>query len=150
MIGPYKRFRVVDDVSFTLIPKCGLTSIMDSTPTGYDSWEPVGRLITFVRHPYDRLVSAYRFFKDYGDHVTDTWEAFVDYALSKFDPHWEPQVNYIREGSEAYKLAEIDKHWPLDTPVAWTNKSNPHPVSEYRRDDINDHYREDLLLWRGL
>lgn len=124
------------------------------------------RVITFLRHPIERLISAYRYFnfvegwqKDmsfYG--YTAPYERFVDAVLDgERNRHWIQQSELLRHGrnfvpTEVYRFEDINEIWPkvIGIPLQRVNASNLKPVDQwYRRNELDNLYSEDLERWNS-
>jgi hypothetical protein len=122
------------------------------------------RVICFLRHPIERLISAYRWFNYTEGWQRDmpfygkkcTWEGFVDSVLNgDRNRHWLPQSELLSHGNhfvptEVYRFEDINELWPklIGTPLERINQSNMAPVNDqYRRAELDNLYAEDLGRW---
>lgn len=126
--------------------------------------------VAFIRNPIERLKSAYSFFhylmKD-GVKTDGTappysslgsWQDFVDFALENKNPHWLPQVQHLYASSGEFvpnamhKFEEIREHWEkyYKGALPWLNATSRAPTNDYKLDEINAYYLEDLELWHSL
>lgn len=132
--------------------------------------------VAFVREPMERYASSFSFFTHQynrmGENDTVTgdvppvevvnagYHAWVDWTLDE-DPmnrHWIPQVEQLTyEGvlvpTEIHRFEDIHDHWErLFGPgmLPHINAASRLPTDDYRTDDINNRYEQDLALWQSL
>jgi len=114
--------------------------------------------VAFIRHPIERLKSAYRFFVQYpveSVNVSDGWHSFVDWALD-VDPqneHWNLQGEQVGPVvNQMYRFEDIHKHWlrMFGVKIPHTNVSREQKTNDYRQADIVQHFKQDLELWHSL
>ena len=153
------------DIAVALVPRVASSSIRDAVRTLYMQVSPedalkVDRRIAWVRDPIERLVSAYSIF--HHSHlglpasITGNWDTFVDYTLQTIDYHWEPQSNLLSlDGeiipNELYHLRDLQKTWPFDGLLPWLRGVRHVDVDlSYRRDELDEKYRQDFELCRSV
>lgn len=141
------------NVAVLNIPKCGsqLVSSLEICRTD----NPQSKRLAFIRHPVDRIKSAYKFIRGIGrlQVKSKSYEDFIDYTFEHHDQHWQPQSDFIDDSiHEFYKLSDIgtilEEHigYPLDV----VNKSRDFETSDYRLGDILEKYAEDVRLFDGV
>ena len=153
------------DLAVAQIPKAGLTTIMewlgrDFPPVSNDEARKVSRRVAFIRHPIERLQSCYSFMywlKDYGTpHKSgtpvDSWESFVDYALTHDNMHWQPQAEIVGDVPNIYRrferLAECYEEFRPGI-LPWHHRTSRIPTTDYRAGDLAERYSADLALWEA-
>ena len=60
---------------------------------------------TFIRNPFDRLVSAFNHVVLHGRGKDITFEDFVKNGLSENNTHWRPQSNYVE--TDGYQIVDF-------------------------------------------
>lgn len=122
--------------------------------------------VAWIRHPIERLISAYSFFKlinerDRDPHRaaahTSNWHSFVDYTLITENEHFDSQVDQLtKDGiyipTVTEKFENIMIHWGkyLGGSLPWVNGVVHQLVDDYRSDDLAVKYAKDMELWLGL
>lgn len=139
------------NVAVLNIPKCGsqLVSSLEICRTD----NPQCKRLAFIRHPVDRIKSAYKFLKRVGPMPTESYEDFIDYTFMHSDQHWQPQVEFIDNTiDEIHKLKNIGKVLKayIGYPVDVINKSEDFRTSDYRIGDILKKYADDVRLFDGI
>jgi hypothetical protein len=158
-------FAGLDGKAVVLIPKAGSMSINTALNSGIpaeDAFKCQTRL-AFVRHPIQRLISAYSFFSGLNDRgcfnrvasaaVTGSWQAWVDFILERKNKHWMPQHEIIANFPTAtYRFEKLVDVWPMYFPVALPhkNRSERRKTETYRASDLERYYKKDLDLWLSL
>ena len=163
-----------ENICMAVIPKAGSTS-MEMAICGHGTGIRVENhealsyenSVMFLRHPITRLTSCFSFFwwlHHYG-RVTDimpielaaNYESFIDHILANRDPHWQPQVELVRhEGvmvaKTVHKFEELQLHWEkyFKGLLPWANAHSKAVVTDYRKLDILEYYKDDLNLWGTL
>lgn len=122
---------------------------------------------TFIRHPFDRIFSEFRYGHHWGANKTESdFDFFIEYHFKKFnkggyDNHLRPQVEYVHDNMKVYKFGnweklveDIDKIIPLDNknfpkensakPYDWIPQ-NPETIKK-----IEEVYKEDYELFNSL
>ena len=145
------------------IPKCGSQALMSTELASIrlDQYREIEDRLAFVRHPVERLQSAFRFFMGYREllplHVSD-YESFVDYTFEVADPHWQPMTEFIfpygecvvKEIHPLHSMSEV-LEGRLGYKLPFYNKSDSiYRVSNYRLDEILVKYQNDLELYNGI
>lgn len=160
------------DLAMSCIPKNGSTSMRNAMPSNkiYENDEvlDVPVRVAWIREPIERLKSCYSFFHYLNAHDnngqrtptaehTSSWEKFVDHALSTKNIHWNPQKEILMIDGEyiptvSHKFEEIMERWGDYKPglLPWQNACTKLPINDYRKDDINEFYTEDIALWHSL
>ena len=165
-----KRWVVQNNVAYALIPKSGSSSIKTTLfNAGHvyymenDEVDVVDTRVVFLRHPINRIHSAYRFFKNQHELgckgtglgiPTDSYESFVDYALTHDDPHWASQMEMVGGmATDLYRFEDLGKAWSLHSDVP-LNHRNSAPVYEfdqyYRLADLMNISQQDVDTWMTL
>ena len=173
-------FIVRNNIAIALVPKCANTSIRSAFGASgkrmsCDEAMAVPRRVFFMREPFERLKSDFRFFNwlyDVGSEysgvesiklnkeILSSWDSWTDYILTHPDVHWMPQVEQLKtsDGEFApnilHKLDDIDKLWgeyfpgliPTENETVKTEIKN----LDYRINDINEYYAEDYKVWHGV
>lgn len=120
--------------------------------------------ILFVRHPVNRLKSAYSFFENLATQYPDeklpksqTFPRFVDNVLSGEYPniHWTSQseqhtYNGVFLPHEVWRFESLQSWWQKrlpDIPLAYKHKSNSSSVLDYKVDEIEMAYSDDMELY---
>jgi hypothetical protein len=159
-------------VAMSCLRKCGSTSIINCLSVkGESTNEEVINIPTrvfWIRDPISRLQSCYSFFyylneKDQnGTHqvtkeVTASWESFVDYILANDDPHWKPQAEQLKiEGvpvwTNIHRFEDIVSIWGgyIEGFLPWYNACTQLTINDYRKDEIEIKYKEDIDLCLSL
>ena len=153
------------DLAIAQIPKAGLSSIRDwlgrdCRVVSNDDAMVVSRRVAFIRHPLERLKSAYSYLywqQDYGRNTKsgaplDSWESFVDYILENDNEHWRPQTLHCGDVPNIYhKFENLNEHWEKYRPgiLDHNNHSTRLPTTDYRTDDILNMYADDLRVWES-
>lgn len=151
------------DLAVAQIPKAGLMSIREWLGPGFsvvpnEAARVASRRVAFIRHPIERLKSCYSFFywlADYGQPHScgapvDSWEAFVDFALTHDDEHWRPQSLHVGDVPNVYRRFEnIGQCYEEFRPgfMPQLNRSTRLPTTDYRKAEIEAFYADDLALW---
>ena len=166
---------VKNNIAIAVIPKNGSTSLRNFVGATdiYDSKSVMqfNTRIAFIREPFDRLGSAYSFFKYLNDSnqngsksaskdSTRSYENFVDHTFEIRNMHWNPQVEVLYdEGvlipTHVYRLHEMHDVWErhfqgIYPALTVSNKASRLPVNDYRSDEIKKKYKGDLSLWHSL
>ena len=156
-------------IAIAQIPRAGINSMRKKMMGRYrfvNAEEAMGhsRRVAFIRHPIDRLKSAYALMiglrdqghDNFGRSGIDGWADFVDYALSPVDDdiHWVPQHDLVGDvPNEWHRIENIvaefssidggefphENHWP-----------RPDGIFEYRTSELTQKYRKDLEIWRSI
>lgn len=146
-----------------MTPKAGWTS-MQQAGKGYPTLDinAAARsdkpIVLFVRHPVDRLVSAWRFFHQKAHfpnrHIASKTglEKFVDQVLKGVeDQHWMSQVKLHTHHrfipTVVHRFENIHEVWPE---LPHLNKGPGVPFDLWhRKDEVEEYYRADLELWEN-
>lgn len=155
------------DLAIAQIPKAGFSSISEwLKPVGFcfatnDKVRGITRRAAFIRHPIERLKSAYSFMhrlKSEGEELpamahTETWHDIVDAVLSGVrDDHWNRQVEGLEGAANEFRrfesLPECHREY-VDAPFPHLNRSPRLPVDDYRAGELADYYADDLGVWKG-
>ena len=160
-----------NDVAISCLPKVGSTSLgrIMENKTSHPNEDVLYlvRRIAVIRHPISRLKSAFAFHrrcKERGisisgrkDFPVDSWEDFIDWTFTEDLIYWckqKYQLSYQGEylATETYKLENLTSEWKeISTgQLPWINRCNHLPTNDYRNDELQDKYKEDLELWSGL
>lgn len=117
-------------------------------------------IFTFIRHPIERLQSAFRYFFELGWPVGpgfNEYPVFVDAVLGGLkNVHWDSQVEQLIYGgrflpSEVYKFDVMPAVWSakgLPT-LRKHNPSSPRQTGDYRREELEAFYDRDLKAFRA-
>ena len=123
------------------------------------------RVRLYLRHPIERLRSAWSFFTDsnyFPDPDGDPtgarmpampFERFIDQVLDEgySNVHWAPQLAQHKHYDEIYRFENIDDTWPHGHAYRelghWNKSKTPKPAITYRHLDLVDYYLEDLDAW---
>ncbi len=170
MIHPLNWHIVEFDLVIPGIPRVGSTSVVKGFPhiVGAEEAMTYARRLVLIRHPIQRLISAFGHLNQLGyiDMVEGDpfpherpWEEFLDYILSHEDQHWVPQEPRLyHEGewmpTELERFEDIKYVWPKYTDKEFphynkTEECQPYDL-EYREEELNNYYEKDLELWHGL
>lgn len=123
--------------------------------------------VFFMRHPVDRLKSAFSFFiklRNEGaqydpvkNEVIETWPKFVDHILTHSDEHWDPQIPQVTYKGEftpnkVLRFEDVKKWWPNFSSIRLphANASIPQETLEYRVEELKALYAEDMQLWKSI
>lgn len=145
------------------IPKCGSQTLRATELANVDLEQ--SRMfedrLAFIRHPVDRIKSAYRFFMDHRwllSEDIDSYESFIDYTFEIDDEHWKPMVDFIfpygdcivKEIHSLCRMQDVLKG-RLGYKIPICNESNTvYRTSDYRLDELLIKYQKDLELYNGL
>lgn len=153
------------DFAYIGIPKCGTQTMkkafwpdVDNYPCyGIDASLQVGTRITVIRHPLDRVFSAWNHI--WPSYSFERWWEHVR-ANPKWDIHTYPYSDYLAEyPTEIYTLENWDQWWPkmvkrypelFPETMPWRNYSERNfDLDQYREyhDDILNIYEGDLALF---
>lgn len=155
------------DLAIAQIPKAGLVSLQKALgksfpvkPNNDPALLVISRRVVFIRHPIERLKSAFSFFcrlltegiQHSSGATTESWEGFVDQVLASQhdDEHWRPQSEHIGTVPNIiHRLEDIDRHWHryCDVPITRENASPRQPTNDYRLDEVLVKYDADMQLW---
>lgn len=148
----------IGTVAFPAIPKCGQHTFAELGAVEHD-FEKIKEFpvrLAFVRCPFDRLVSAFSFFKRVSYPIQDgslrSFEAFIDWALDSDDEHVLPQYNIISP-HHFKRVLPISSMTPVlgkltGKVVPDANSTNHYDVdTSYRYDDVRDRYFDDIILF---
>lgn len=144
--------RVDENLIIASTPKAGTTSInralkglprpMKQRVFKLSQADPAIEVALFVRHPIERLVSAwYMICHQNRGSFPNTFEGFIERALSKvrqnMDEHWIPQSDYHSyQGkflpTQLYRFEDINRAWPAlvterGRELGWHNKASGRP-----------------------
>jgi hypothetical protein len=129
---------------------------------------PVPTRIAFIRHPIDRIVSAWRGFHvrdatqnwrwGLGEAETADWEKFVDHTFEHENAHWDPQIPQLTYRgefvpTEVHRFEAVQRVFedlfPGQT-LSHENKSMeaPNLNLNYRREELIEKYIDDFRLWQ--
>jgi hypothetical protein len=161
------RFSVLfaepDNIAVLNIPKCASQTIQGAelVNIGLDQVPADMETFAFVRHPIERIQSAYRFFMGYRHllppEVID-YETFIDYTFTVDDLHWTPQHHMVFPYGDAVvkqihrleSMTTVLKEW-LGYGLETHNASlKDYLVSDYRLDDLLVKYQADMEMYNGL
>lgn len=170
-------------VAVSYLPKNASTSLSllfdsDGIYTSDAIMELSEKRVAWIRHPIDRLISAYSFFlssyelghlhtasilgvpEDLNPSVDlSSWKAFVEFILNNPNEHWNPQVPQLTtsEGvwvpTHTHRFEDLDLLWGnyFDTPLGRENEGSLVPVDpEVREEELNCYYLADLECWEGI
>ena len=112
----------------------------------------------YLRHPITRFASAYAYFTANGHWPVrvipiTTVESFTDAVLEGMvNEHWLPQLaQHSLEFDEVYRFEDIDETWPDGYTLGHYNKGRMEkPEITYRRQELEDYYKEDLDRWMTI
>lgn len=153
--------------AIALIPKSGNTSFSRLAGRRLSVEEALqfDTRVMFIREPIkERFVSNFSMFKvlnDEGGHkdvpreATETYEAFVDFALATPNAHWAPQTlitGGIATHIHRFDCDSIRKWWPVYWPGRqpdWLNSFSHLPTNDYRINDLKAYYAEDLCVYEA-
>lgn len=155
------------------VPKAGSTSIREAAgrgaqvqPQEVPTYQSVR---AFLREPLTRFESTFRYFKNrqsfpnaweassqsVNRYVPDTLEEFTDLVLDKgwWDKHWLPQTANWTVDLDLHTI-RVHRFEDLSAVMADLGVSIPHSNASgvpkqgitYRRQDLEDFYREDLEI----
>ncbi len=122
--------------------------------------------ILFVRDPWDRLVSNWRWCKqlDAAEIPEErklnkpTYEQFVDLILDEDerDGHWFPFTELVRARGDVYlptehvRLDRIGEYFP-NIPTVNVSDTTTHDFDlNYRKADLEAFYAEDIAIWNAI
>lgn len=147
------------------IPKAALSTIgawlgPSFTVVSNEEALRVTRRVLFVRHPMERVKSAYSFMywlKEKGiEHdckaPVDTWVNFVDHVLEHDNGHWRPQSVHVGDTPNiVHRLEDLDTVYAQYRPGILThdNRATRLPTTPYRAADLVRMYAEDYVLWEN-
>lgn len=164
-------YRLPTDRYLAVFPKAGWQSIRQSLkqrkipgvgPPNVMQ-HPDVPLECFLRHPFSRLRSAWRYFtglggfprtSGIGKHVA--YEDFIDCVLHGHrDPHWDSQLARLpRPADRIYRFKDIDDVWPEIAPGVKLFHLNPSAGPQvpsgswhYRKEELDEMFAEDLERW---
>ena len=157
---------VTEGFAVAFIPKAGTNTFRQwlGQYEVYENDDPrlmeYDKRIAFIRHPVERLTSAYSYFGEKTDRgvphsvkaPVKLWEEFVDHMLKpeNVDVHWAPQSLLIGgKQNIVHRFEDLKDIAPtyVAKPIPWHNKSKHRVVSNYRLPDIYKYYARDLALW---
>ena len=145
-------------VAFAAIPKCGQHTIAAYGGVMVDSAviHKIATRIAFIRDPFDRLKSAFHFFKQTNcyvqcDHMS-SYGKFIDWALDSDDEHVIPQHKFLFNSFNTLikieYMSEVMEE--LTGSVVTPQNTSEHNMkcdADYRADDIKSYYKEDYELY---
>ena len=107
--------------------------------------------VAFIRHPLERLKSAYSMMHYTGDRGS-TWVGFVDKVLDDWkDEHVRAQILHIGDVPNIYhKFENLLEHWEKYKKgvLPHLNRcSRVGDINNYREEELLEMYKEDLKLW---
>lgn len=156
------------DFVFLAVAKCASTAIRNAM----DEWrttkgaitleeaEQYGTRLTVIRHPFNRLVSAWRHL---APHLT--WAEFVPYALERRDRdlYFAPFAEKVQAATTVLTLENLAVTWPqfqrdhdwLPPRLMVTNTAEERNQSDLQPTDTFDDlilaaYGADVILWREV
>jgi hypothetical protein len=156
----YALDTLIGSVAIPAIPKCGQHTLVAAggIELPFEKLKQFPVRMVFIRHPVDRLVSCYSFFKRI-DYVVDAdlsgYESFIDWALESDDEHVLPQ-------SACYSMYHFQRRLPLSRMTEilnmltgkeiYTQNATEHlPVyTDYRLDDIKIRYCDDFVAYEDI
>lgn len=160
------------NVAVACLPKNGthtISSFFYGEKVANEAVLSATKRVVWIRHPVDRLISAYSFFKTliisnrykgkFGEKEIATWTSFVDYILSGHnDVHWDSQVEQLSLdgvylGTHTYKFCNIMDTWKLhfDGRLPHLNGYKHVDVDiTYRFAEILKHFSKDFHLYNTL
>ena len=155
------------EIAVAQIPKCGLNTIREwlgRSAIVVSNNDPrlleTKKRVAFIRHPIERLKSAFSFFywlNDYGTKHScnaplDSWESFVDHVLNPDipdDEHWLPQCEHINNVANIYhRFENIANHFEKYRPgiLPHNNRSSHREANNYRMPELMAKYIVDYNL----
>ena len=166
-----ESYEHTEGIALAVIAKAGTLSFTNAANGWYLTNEQAQyypRKVWFIREPFDRLKSAYSFFKKlaidnskYHNKLvefTNSWEAFIDFVLDTDhkDEHFLPQTSTLMYNGQLspdtiLRFEDVQKWWPKYF-VPKLERLNMAPRLEvdpnYRRAEIDTYYAEDLKIWK--
>ena len=160
------------DLAIAQIPRCGLTTMGEwlgrdfpVVPNDDVRLRSITRRVAFVRHPIDRLESAFSMFywmstNDRQRHVSnapiDSWESFVDHVLDPDvtdDEHWKPQSAHVGNVPNLYhRLKDLrlkfEMYRPGILPHRHLTSRSPLIRENYRVAELGSKYADDIILYK--
>lgn len=143
-------YLVDDETVVSSILKNGTSSLVDMFPEKRppDTIKDFKNRIAVVRHPMDRLISAYSYL--FGCNSGEqTWENFIDHCLENDNAHWNPQhPQLVYRGdflpTQIIRLNEIRNMFPK---INHLNKVKWKKTPLYRYSDLVYKYKDDIKMW---
>lgn len=173
--GEWYARRSEPDVAYSCVFRSAGTSFLTMIKTDskagerWDMWMPdqvsehCSTRILFIRNPWDRLVSNWRWCKQVDEseiphdrklHV-HTYEKFVDLILDEpeRDGHWFPFTELVRSRNDIYiptehvRLERIGEYFPNIPTVNVSDNSVQDFDLNYRKAELEVYYADDLASW---
>ena len=157
------------DFAVARIPRCGSQTIgnwlgQDAIPVQLNDPRlfDVSRRVAFIRNPLERLKSAYSLFYWLNDYEVKpknrgipigSWDEFVDHILVNEEIHWTQQTTLVEDVPNVYhRFENIIDHFEKYRPGIFphNNWTSRRPTVDYRMDEINEKYSQDLKLWEHI
>lgn len=146
------------------IPKCGTQTLkfLSFKTDEIGNHQNYKARIAFVRHPLERIKSAYRHCctirGGIPKEILYKYEKFVDFTFDSTDQHWRPQVEFIREVMAPNltgiyplsRMGQVLKPYLGRVPKKVNESDSIFKTSSYREDDLREKYFEDIELYNGI
>lgn len=158
-------WRINEDWAIGATEKAGATSIMFALRrmprlTPLQVTQRSLSTMLYLRHPIVRFASAFAYFAPndnypiqpsraaYRLQAHPTIEEFTDAVLDGMhNEHWDSQLGQHMPIDDIRRFENINETFPF--PIDHRNKGRiPKPKITYRRDELNEFYKEDLDAWR--
>jgi len=152
-------FYKIGDLGITNIPKCGSQTVEGVSDGLLDSQygDKINNLIAFIRDPFERLKSLYRFINEYPGkiikHPIPTWDLFVEWVLTTDDYHVLPQSDFLIGGEIIYPLSKMDEVLLDLIGKIPERKHQTNRIvldTNYRQCDLKQKYKSDIDLWQQI
>ena len=149
------------EVAYAASPRCGSTSLTVhfkqvpyATSCLPEEALRIPRRVLIIRHPIERLKSAFAFFRNLGL-VENNWRTFVDSVLDGTrEMHTIPQYELNHENNVYVPTEHVQlKHLDQEIPgIGHDNHVKPASPQKpaYRIDELNALYKDDLSLSEWL
>ena len=152
------------NLGMSYIQKCGSFSIKNSMPyhARYGNVEALEKLTTrvaWIRHPIQRIRSAFFFLRNMDNSVPRNYENFIDFTFlnTEWDDHWNMQSDVLTHESKfvptvVHRFEDINVIWPqyYSFPLDHIHKSEPALVTDYRMNELLKKYNADISLWESI
>jgi len=155
-----KAFFLNDKYAFAMIPKCGQHTLLayGCIVAETNHIHNIKNRIAFIRHPVERLKSAFHFFKQANCYLNEdhmlSYEQFVDWVFHSTDEHVAPQSTFLSGNFDTfikidYMSSVMRSLTGLNVEPQNTSDHNAQCNIKYRARDIEKYYNYDYKLYES-